>query len=304
MRSARLASAAILGFVAMAVHAQASGEPVRSAETRPTWLAQAGTQMPAIAPGGPGEEAPGAEPPAAPEGPEGMPQEPGAEPDNPDAAQGPMEAPPPEGGPSESGPSDEGAPAPGEVPESAEPTPGPGAPEPSAPGEGKILTQPPPGPDSALPSILRSPDDMPEPVRKTWADIMAAARSGDIERLRPLIRRQADPPLFALDAELDDPVEYLKSLSGDPEGREILAILLEVLEAGFVHVDQGTADDMYVWPYFAQYPIDALSPEQMVEMYTLLTSADYQEMRSYGAYIFFRVGISPDGRWRFFVAGD
>jgi hypothetical protein len=36
----------------------------------------------------------------------------------------------------------------------------------------------------------------------------------------------------------------------------------------------------------------------------LLTAADYEEMRSYGSYTFFRVGIAPDGRWLFFLAGD
>jgi len=27
-------------------------------------------------------------------------------------------------------------------------------------------------------------------------------------------------------------------------------------------------------------------------------------MRSFGAYNFFRVGISPEGEWRFFISGD
>ena len=33
-------------------------------------------------------------------------------------------------------------------------------------------------------------------------------------------------------------------------------------------------------------------------------SGDYDDMKSYGAYIFYRVGITPDGHWQFFVAGD
>jgi hypothetical protein len=27
-------------------------------------------------------------------------------------------------------------------------------------------------------------------------------------------------------------------------------------------------------------------------------------MKNYGAYIFYRSGITPEGRWQFFVAGD
>lgn len=153
------------------------------------------------------------------------------------------------------------------------------------------------------PPILRSTGDMPEPVRKTWTALRDAARSGDIEALQPLIDAQPSPPTFAF-ADIDDPIRYLKSLSGDPEGHEILAILLEVLESGFVLADAKTQEEMYLWPYFARYPLEELSPRQMVEMFTLLTAGDYQDMLSYGAYIFFRVGISPDGAWRFFVAGD
>ena len=76
------------------------------------------------------------------------------------------------------------------------------------------------------------------------------------------------------------------------------------MESGFVHSGAGTADDIYVWPYFAQYPMEALTPQQQVELFTLLTAADYEDMKSYGSYTFFRVGIAPDGRWLFFIAGD
>lgn len=153
------------------------------------------------------------------------------------------------------------------------------------------------------PPILRSDADMPEAVRKTWAALRDAARLGDIEALLPLIEAQPSPPTFAFD-DIEKPIFYLKSLSGDQEGREILAILLEVLDSGFVLADPDTPEAMYLWPYFARYPLEDLTPEQMVEMFTLLTAGDYQDMLSYGAYIFFRVGISPDGAWHFFVAGD
>lgn len=151
--------------------------------------------------------------------------------------------------------------------------------------------------------IGRSVETLPAPVRETWQALVDAARSGDIEALRPLIAAQQEPPTFAF-GEIDDPIAHMKSLSGDPEGREILAILLEVLEIGFVRVDAGTENEMYVWPYFADIPLERLTASQVVELFTILTAGDYQDMLSYGAYIFFRVGISPDGQWHFFVAGD
>lgn len=140
-------------------------------------------------------------------------------------------------------------------------------------------------------------------MRETRRKLIEAARSGDIEQLRALMKAQAKPPAVAF-GDPGDPIDYLKALAADADGREILAILLEVLQSGFVHAGAGTDDDMYVWPYFAQYPIDALTPQQLVELFTLLTAADYEDMKSYGAYTFFRVGIAPDGSWLFFLAGD
>jgi hypothetical protein len=157
--------------------------------------------------------------------------------------------------------------------------------------------------DAPLPPILRSDAELPEPVRAMRAALMEAARSGDMERLRALMEAQTPPPSVSF-GDPGDPIEYLLALSGDAEGREILAILLEVLESGYSHVGAGTPDELYVWPYFAEYPLEALSPGQIVELFTLLTAADYEDMKSYGAYTFFRVGIAPNGRWLFFIAGD
>ena len=98
------------------------------------------------------------------------------------------------------------------------------------------------------------------PVKRLREQIIEAASTGDPEKLRPIIDANGEPPEFSFN-EIDDPIAYLKSLSGDPEGREILAILIEVLDAGYVHVDVGTPEEMYVWPYFARYPVDKLTPQ-------------------------------------------
>jgi hypothetical protein len=109
-----------------------------------------------------------------------------------------------------------------------------------------------------------------------------------------------EPPTFSF-GDVQDPIAYLKSLSGDSGGREILAILIEVFEAGYVHVDVGTPNEMYVWPYFARYPVEALTPQQLVELFKLVYAGDYVDMQDYGHYTSFRAGISPDGTWRYFI---
>ncbi len=158
-------------------------------------------------------------------------------------------------------------------------------------------------PVTDIPVVEYDPEKLPTPVRRLREQIIEAASSGDLERLRLIFEANGEPPALSFN-ETGDPVETLRSLSGDAEGREILAILIEVLEAGYVHADAGTPDEMYIWPYFARYPVDALTPPQLVELFKLVFSGDYEDMKTYGAYISYRVGIGPDGTWRFFLVGD
>jgi len=153
------------------------------------------------------------------------------------------------------------------------------------------------------PTVEYDPGKLPAPVKRIREQILEAAKTGDLDKLLPIFDANQEIPDLGV-GETDDPVEHLKALSGDPEGREILAILTEVLDAGFVHVDVGTPEEMYVWPYFARYPLDRLDGPQMVELFKLLTAGDYADMKIYGTYLFYRVGITPNGVWKYFVTGD
>ena len=155
-----------------------------------------------------------------------------------------------------------------------------------------------------LPTIYRELSELPFPARKMHELISEAAASGDIDKLRAYIGTGSDQTMLSFGSRPDDPIEFLKSLSGDEAGYEILAILKEVLESGFIKLEEGSANELYVWPYFYGMPLDALTPAQRVEMYRLLTHGDYEDMRMFGAYVFYRLGITPQGRWQFFVAGD
>lgn len=156
----------------------------------------------------------------------------------------------------------------------------------------------------ALPEVRYGEDGLPEPVRRMRSLIMEACLSGDIERLRPLVGNAPNATLLSLAGSTGDPIEVLRDLSGDEEGHEILAILYEVLSAGHAHVDPGTPEELFVWPYFFAVPLESLEPRQRVELFMIVTAGDYEDMKAYGAYIFYRVGITPDGQWQFFVAGD
>lgn len=155
----------------------------------------------------------------------------------------------------------------------------------------------------AIPEVQYDTTTLPESVQSLRARIMEACLSGDIERLRPLLSEGSEGTQLSFGNVPGDPIEFLRSISGDSEGHEILAILYEVMAAGFV-LEQDEAAQMYIWPYFYSVPLDTLTAPQRVELFKLVTAGDYEDMKNYGEYIFYRVGITPEGKWQFFVAGD
>lgn len=142
----------------------------------------------------------------------------------------------------------------------------------------------------------------PEPVRRLRQLIIDAASTGDIEKLRPLVN--PGPNQARVDGDGEDPIAALKSFSGDPDGLEVLAIIIDLLSTGYAHVDVGTPDEMYVFPYFAGKSLTTLTPPEKVELLRIITAGDLADMQEYGNYSFYRIGISKDGQWKFFTAGD
>lgn len=145
---------------------------------------------------------------------------------------------------------------------------------------------------------------LPEAVRRTRQLLVEAAASGDIERLRPLIGEGRTATDVSVGETAGDPVDTLKQLAGDDQGIEVLAAFLNILSTGYVHVDQGTAREAYVWPYFAARPLDKLTPPEKVELLRIVTAGDYQDMLDFATYSFFRIGIAPDGRLSFIRTGE
>jgi hypothetical protein len=154
------------------------------------------------------------------------------------------------------------------------------------------------------PDVVYGDDGLPGPVKDLRAKLMEIAKTGEVDGLRPYIEPGEDGTVLSFGGTEGDPIEFLKTASGDGEGVEVLAILLEVLQSGHVRNEPGTENEIYVWPYFASVAIDKLTKQQKVELFELVTAGDYQEMAAFGAYNFYRVGITPDGKLQFFVAGD
>ncbi|MFB9951239.1 hypothetical protein ACFFP0_20520 [Rhizobium puerariae] len=190
------------------------------------------------------------------------------------------------------------------------PQPGPAIDRPAAQANEKPAPSPDPdagkaaGGDDASPlEIIRDMSKLPAPVKRMREQLVEAAASGDIERLRPLIGT-GDNQAQVMNGESDDPIETLKSFSGDADGQEILAILLDILSTGAAHFDAGTPDEAYVWPYFTGKSLTSLTPPERVDLLRIVTAGDLAGMEENGNYNFFRIGIGPDGKWKFFAGGD
>jgi hypothetical protein len=147
---------------------------------------------------------------------------------------------------------------------------------------------------------LRDPSALPEPVRRMRFEILRAAASGQIEALRLPIEMNELPPMFA-DKPTGDSIAFLRSASGDGEGREMLAVLINLLTTGCVRQSPSPGEEVYVWPYFAETPLDELTPAQEVELLRFVPAARFKEMRAKGKYDYYRLTIGGDGVWHTFM---
>ena len=160
------------------------------------------------------------------------------------------------------------------------------------------------GPDTEpLPQIYYSGEALPDAVLKTRNALLLAARSGDLEQLRPILDAAPNKPIVSFGGD-EDAIAYWKGASIDGTGRDILAEMIKVFSSGFVHINKGTPEALYIWPYHFVYPLDKLNAEQEVELYLLIPAQHREDMEAAGGYIGFRAGIDTNGSLLFFVAGD
>ncbi len=149
--------------------------------------------------------------------------------------------------------------------------------------------------DQALPPL-------PQPVQEMRDAILTAVRSGDIEDLRVALEWNELKPHVA-DEPVDDPIAYWKEISGDGEGREILAVLAEVLDCGPAALPIGKDIEnnlVYVWPALAETDLSKLTPQQEVALYRLVDPAEAKAMRETRRWQWWRLAIGADGTWHTF----
>ncbi len=151
--------------------------------------------------------------------------------------------------------------------------------------------------------ILRDFKILPSQVARTQQAILVAAMSGNIDAMRIPIEMNEIPPIIA-QHKISNPITHWKKVSADGKGREILAILIQLFRTGFLQKAPGTDDELYIWPYFVETPIDKLTPSQEVELLTLVTPKRLEEMKASGKYDYYQLSIAHDGTWHEFVSND
>jgi hypothetical protein len=159
------------------------------------------------------------------------------------------------------------------------------------------------GPGAAGPEIATDLSRLPPAVLRTRDRILAAAHTGDLQTLMALMRANGNVPVFS-HTQKQDPAAYWKETYPDSDGVEILSILISILDTQAARIDAGTPQETYVWPYFARLPVMSLTPVQKVDLFRVVTGSDYKQMLERGRYVFYQVGIGPDGTWRYFLASE
>jgi hypothetical protein len=165
---------------------------------------------------------------------------------------------------------------------------------------GLALAKPKPPAAKSAPARPLDEAGLPAGTRTMLMRIRTAAESGDVAALRLPIQRNELPPLFARGLQ-GDPIAILKARSADGAGRELLRILLRVLEAGCAGLSSGAAPTQFLWPYYANTPYQRRSPAERAASWGLVRVADIGVSIQVGQPQVHRVVIGADGTWQVFA---
>jgi hypothetical protein len=162
----------------------------------------------------------------------------------------------------------------------------------------------PAGPACSAAGLVRALDPqpgLPAPVEAVRTDIVAAALACDYDALEAL--GEAGAPTFSFSFGSDTGAAEHWGAQ-EEAGEQPLRYLVELLgrPSATVETPDGT---QVVWPAaFARESWEAVTEEEREALKPLYTDEELEQFADAGAYLGYRVGITSDGDWLFFVAGD
>lgn len=160
--------------------------------------------------------------------------------------------------------------------------------------------------DRALPKERAYHGALPQSVIDMREQILAAVHSGDVDDLKDAIEWNEIAPDFGAVAK-DDPIKHWKSSSKDGEGREVLAVIANLLALPPARLAIGKDPEnttVYVWPYLAELPAGTLKPEEEVDLYRIMPPDAAKSAKSAKAWTWWRLAIGADGTWHTFRKYD
>ncbi len=154
------------------------------------------------------------------------------------------------------------------------------------------------------PAVIRGTGalGLPPAVIDMRAAIIAAVETGDIAELKGAMDLNELKPEFGGPVGVD-PIDYLKSVSGDGSGKDVLALLGRLLEGSWAAIPGGRDIEnnrIYVWPDFAEVPLASLSDTERVSMEELVGVEQAKTMLAQGRWAWWRLSIGADGVWHMF----
>lgn len=142
---------------------------------------------------------------------------------------------------------------------------------------------------------------LPQSVVDMREMILAAVHAGDVAELKAAIEWNEIQPDFG--AGNDDPIAYWKRVSADGEGREVLAVLANLLALPPARLAIGRDPEntlVYVWPYLAELPLDGLQAAEEVDLYRAMPAEAAKGARAAKKWTWWRLAIGADGTWHTF----
>jgi hypothetical protein len=158
----------------------------------------------------------------------------------------------------------------------------------------------PAGGDCSATGLTLPPDQegLPSVVAETRTAIAQAAISCDYEALEALAG-----PDFSSSFGGGGPENIRR---WEDEGTyPATALLVELFGAPFAYEDYEGLPRHYYWPSAFVYDSwEDIPPADMEALQQIYTQEELNQTAEFGSYALWRIGITEDGEWRFFIAGD
>ena len=141
--------------------------------------------------------------------------------------------------------------------------------------------------------------ELADPVARLRVELIGLASTCDIDGLAEIALRDGTE---LSSSGIDDPAESWRDL--ETHGDTPMATMAAVLHLAPGVIDTG-GELIYVWPSaFAVDDWSQLAAQQRDELTDLFGIRALDVWEAWGGYVCYRVGISENGVWLFFVAGD